>query len=94
MQFYSYRYIILYPEKYLIILLLPWQLWLLGVALYPLMPCAKKIARSYNQLYFVCPAGEIRFLGHITQTIQLRFIIIIRFKKQSKHSCVAMIIHP
>ena len=59
------RYIILYPEIYLSCLVLPWQLWFLCLALYPVLPKALDTLILHQRLHYISTDGEIILLGHV-----------------------------
>ena len=59
--------IILYPERYLFFLLLPWQLWALSLAMLPIVPRAITIGYKNYQLYYITKHGEIIPFGHLSK---------------------------
>ena len=52
------KLILLYPEYYLMILILPWQLWFLVFALLPCLPRTTHLCIDY-QVHYVNSYGEI-----------------------------------
>ena len=59
------RYIIPYPEIYLSCLVLPWQLWFLCLALYPVLPKALDTLILHQRLHYISTDGEIILLGPV-----------------------------
>lgn len=67
------KYIMIHPELYLIILLLPWQLWFLTVVIYPNLPKAIDVLILKKQLCYITPDGEIIFMGYVKQQKKILF---------------------
>lgn len=94
MLFYPESKIILFPERYLILLLLPWQLWILGILLYPFIPTAIRVSTQHNQIYYICPYGEIKRLGLIIKEITYSRFKLVLFKNNNQTCSVLMVTKP
>jgi hypothetical protein len=68
-------YTLLYPERYILCLLLPWQLWFLCFVVYPITPTVKTLAFK-KKLYTICPHGEIIPFGPIMTHHIFRYVTI------------------
>ena len=65
--FVSNRYVIPYPELYLLCFILPWQLWFLCLALYPILPKALDTLILHQRLHYISTDGEIILLGQVNR---------------------------
>ena len=73
-------FIILYPERYLFILLLPWPTWILSVLLFQYAPQAKAIIENQHEISYVNRYGEIIYIGRIYHRINHKYIDILSHK--------------
>lgn len=77
--------VILYPEVYLLCIILPWQLWLLCIGLYRIIPKALATLILNQRLHYISADGEIILLGSILTQHQFS----ITLKQQIKLSFIS-----
>ncbi|MCP8352126.1 hypothetical protein [Candidatus Synchoanobacter obligatus] len=80
MQTIPFRYFVLNPHHYLMILLLPWKLWPLCLALKLYHPSAVALYQKQNILFYISNDGEMIRIGPIVSQTKLAAFQIITCK--------------